>query len=978
MPFDQPTLWMRAGYVMEVARLTHTPDVGAPVVDTAGLRLLRPTDVLTPPEVMSVFHVTSLGPEFAGGPDRFDVSFHGNPYIWYPLFAGGRQVRIPIAFGGGPVEDPPAIVKLQADPPLVFFAKNPTLYPLSIGGVFKFFPEPEDCKGKGVHAEIDFSTLDPRDLEFYSLEYKEVMPLNAKGGLVLPKDAWLPDDLAQRPFMVEIRLRDREHTKPVTATVPFQIYSGTDLIVMFDRSRSMSLPNPATQAPKWAAARDAASLLAELYCGALSPLKTPGGLRLLDEQRIAFGHFDVHAQCPRTIIAPFRPASADKPMLAEEIGNSSSGGAALGDALVSAQQFFGEGAIRRRRHIVVLTDSTDIGAARPLAELGPDDVPRVKDDAERGVVLHHVVYGQPGEAQSADLSALSRAYGGSFQDSASDRDPLDPAGLHAMMLSVLSNVLPIERFDTRGLGRDCVPIESGARRAIFVAIGARDLTVAYGGKRVAAEQTRTTGAFTFVTVDNPAAGTWQVSAPKDAPVLVLLESALRMRCGVSAGTPGEAITVWAELAHGADPVRGADLRANVSRPGESLGELLTSFAQSGELIDACRAGQVDTHVREPGGPLLASARALLVVTPQRKDRMSLPPDGDDDAFALRDEPRAPQRTLLDALERNRDLPFQTQQQSLRLREVRPGRYEAQLPASDARHEGTYTFRLRALGRTADGYAFARDQRTSLALAPIPDARNSTAWIEPAGKAPRDRPQGWLATVQPRTREGKPLGPGLLRNLRIEYADRDAARHAPALRTRDNFDGTYSARFETAPDAKKLPALALRYRLAGEGTVASVPLHKGIAPGRRVRVILNELRVGHPLDRCLVPEPGKPGAKLLKLDVVAAINGNPNRATRTHVKAAWPAGQPGPAARCGLELSEVVFDGHVEPGAALDIGIGETDFDWMQLLDGDPRELRYRQVFRLIDHGQGTHAVPLFEQPDPRGSGWKVSLTVHVE
>ncbi|HMI93119.1 MAG TPA: hypothetical protein VK509_17230, partial [Polyangiales bacterium] len=552
---------------------------------------------------------------------------------------------------------------------------------------------------------------------------------------------------------------------------------------------------------------------------------------------------------------------------------------------------------------------------------------------------------------------------------------LDPGELHEMFLSVLADVLPIERFDTRGAR--CVPIEDGTRRAIFVAIDSRDISVSFGGKPVSDEHRRTTGAFTFVTVDQPAAGQWEVSGTRhDARVLVLLESALRMRCGVSLRAQGEAITVWAELAQGMAPVRNADLRASVYRPGESIGELLTSFAQSGELISACRARHIDPSVSEPGGALLTTARALLVVTPQRKDRFSLRPDGDDELGA-QDEPRAPQRVLLDAVERARDLPFQSQRQSLRLSEVRPGRYEAQLPASDAQHEGTYTFRVRALGCTPDGYAFARDQRTSIAIAPIPDAKNSAAWIEEAHKPAADGTRSWLATVQPRTRLDKPLGPGLIRNLRLEYADQDDGKRLHALRTHDNFDGTYSARFET-PAGAPAPALALRYRLAGAGTVATVPLRGRVTAGKRVRVILNELRIGEADDRCLLPDPAsKQGGKLLKFDVVAAINGNPNRAVRKHVKSALPAGQ---GARCGIELSEVVFDGHVEPGAALDLAIGETDFDWMKLLAGDPAELRYRQVFRVVDHAQGSHAVPLFAQPDQPGRRrpWKVWLTVLVE
>ena len=51
----------------------------------------------------------------------------------------------------------------------------------------------------------------------------------------------------------------------------------------------------------------------------------------------------------------------------------------------------------------------------------------------------------------------------------------------------------------------------------------------------------------------------------------------------------------------------------------------------------------------------------------------------------------------------------------------------------------------------------------------------------------------------------------------------------------------------------------------------------------------------------------------------------------------------------------------------------------QLFSGQPAELRYRQAFRLVEHAQGTHAVPLFEDPElPGRPPWKVWLTVQVD
>lgn len=899
MGFDRPTMWMRNGYATEPVIVRSERSRTGLRVEHAGMELLASGRAISAPprqSVASSFEVAVMAGA-PGTPLQLQVRFCGSPALWYASFALRHQLRVPVGCEGV-AEELSALVQLDADPPQMLWG-NPVLHPLSLDGRFGFFAD--------------------ADLEFHSLDLQQPLPLDANGGLALAQGARLPSELARRPFRVEIRARDeRSRERVVHGVVPFQLHAGTDLIAMFDRSRSMKQRDTSTQTTRWAAVREAASLLAEIYGGALSPLRTPAGGRLLDEQRIAFGHFDVRERCPRTIIAPLRAASGDKPRLAEEAG---SGGAALGDALITAQQFFGENACPRRRHIVVLTASMDAGQARPLGELGPASLPRSDDDPERGVIIHHVAYGRAGETPSADLCALSRAYGGEFHDSASEPDPLDPDALNAMFLSVLAGVLPIERIELRGSGP--VMLEDGTRRAIFVARNAADLRVSHGGRELPEAARRTTAAFTFVTVDQPEPGEWQVRVSSDAPVTVLLEAALRMRCGLSARGLGEPIGVWAELAHGIEPVRGAELQASAALPDESLGALLTAFAQSGTR----RAG-----------------------------------DGDHAGDAV---DAAAQRALLDVVERVRDRPFRTRRTALSWVEVRPGRYEAELPGADAQHEGTYGFRIRARGRTPDGHAFERAARAATVLAPIPDPQHTACWIEERERSLPHGPRSWLATFQPRTRLGTPLGPGLAHDLRVQVGDEQGER-SERLRAIDNLDGTYSVRCESG-NGGPCPALALHYRLAGVAeALAVIPLRHEGRGGRRVRVLLNALRIGDPRDRCLRRDPdASPDAgPRLELDAIVAINGNAGRALRKRVTKALPARFD---SRVEIELSEVLFDRQVEPGAALDITLGEPDFAWLAP--------RHHQVYRLHEHGPATRAVLLASTGEPH---WEVSLSVQVE
>src|SRR5262245_28646645 len=225
MGFDQPTMRMRKGYLTGPVFRSYGPPKPNRQLDPNGLQLLLPASAINPPptQLMANSFAITLQPiEDANAPYRWEVKFNGFAIAWYVPFMLRREVRIPIAFGGV-VEDPPAIIKLNADPPAVMWG-NPALYPLSSDGSFKLFPEAGDAKVRGV----DIAQFKKEDLEFFSLDFKKPLPLNDKGALELPKDARIPIDLAQRPFLVEVRVHERdckgERTgQVIKGQVPFQL-----------------------------------------------------------------------------------------------------------------------------------------------------------------------------------------------------------------------------------------------------------------------------------------------------------------------------------------------------------------------------------------------------------------------------------------------------------------------------------------------------------------------------------------------------------------------------------------------------------------------------------------------------------------------------------------------------------------------------------------------------------------------------------
>src|SRR5690606_18099843 len=90
-----------------------------------------------------------------------------------------------------------------------------------------------------------------------------------------------------------------------------------------------------------------------------------------------------------------------------------------------------------------------------------------------------------------------------------------------------------------------------------------------------------------------------------------------------------------------------------------------------------------------------------------------------------------QRALLDLFERERNLPFQFEKSAVELVEVTPGRYEAELSSAFTQAEGPRTFYVHGEGETRHGGHFARDQRVSTELPPIPDSARSRSSLASA-------------------------------------------------------------------------------------------------------------------------------------------------------------------------------------------------------------------------------------------------------
>lgn len=774
-------------------------------------------------------------------------------------------------------------------------------------------------------------------------------PSGAQGNLAFPAAGAAPADVTTQTLLMKVT-----HSSGAASLLPLDVHVPTDFIVLLDQSGSMGAVVSGSTS-KWDAAVAASDLFTKLYGDLIQKLTVPGGAAgggagntLAERNQVSIGRFTWDGTTVQVPLTGF-VTSNNQPTVGSF---SPGGGTPIGQALAASASHFTANKWRRR-HILLLTDGADNAGTPRLNTLSSTDLPTLADSVTAGCVVHVVSYALTGDTQVVALSSFAASHGGQYQDAAADG--LNPDHLKAMFLSILADVLPVNSTVVlpvpSTVPNPAIPVEEGIERAVFVATRANTsasplhlTTSGTGGAAVTDDLqagSSTPDQFCWTAVDGPAAGTWTAggTAPSGAAVYGLYDLALRMRCGVQAQGLGQPIKVWAELRYRGEPVSGADIRVGTRAPAESLGELLTNFAQQGGLGKAFQRGWLNRDVF-----------SSLVDKPR-------------DVKGSADT-RSIQRLLLEAAERTRNMDFSFAGWGTPLNEAAPGRYETSITATQS--ENAYNFYFRADGFSPDGHHFARDHRLSAVLAPEPNQENSDAALVSA--PPVGGKVSWTATVFPRTVVNKPVGPGLANSyLNFVYLDPADRKKLAPLVTRDHLDGSYSTTFVLAEHEKVPPFGLYGGPLAPEqpakGAVVVKPRHGKI---RRVKVTLNRIQVLNDHDGIFT------GRGELAFDAVVAPNANPHRAVRTRVP---EQGLLKLASGDARDLKVVLYEGFVEADAKLAVTIGGSEFDYFLFFQRREKLARYHRLLPL----KSGHLAPDDEPNDPESlSDWKVWYTVEVE
>ena len=773
--------------------------------------------------------------------------------------------------------------------------------------------------------------------------YTKTVTAGASGDLTFPNaaaDAAPPDASTQ-----SLLLKITDATTGKSSILPCNVYVPTDLIVLLDRSGSMGASVTASLT-KWSAAAEVSDLFSDLYGNLVPSVSTPNSsIATQNKARIGRFYWNGSAALDWTPGGGFANASATPHVPAD----APSGGTPIGQSLKTAASQF-TASKWRRRHVILLTDGMDNEGTPSLTSLSATDFPPLSDTSA-GVFLHVISYALSGETPVTSLSGLASAHGGRFYDAAPDTDPLASDNLRSMFLSVIGDLLPVDR-SAAGTGSTAtvsVPVEEGIERAFF-ALTRDSITLAVsttgtGGGTTSTSNPGSANGIAFASAENPEPGNWSASGiPSGARLHALYDLALRMRYGAEPRGVGRPIRVWVELSMWGEPVTGADVRVGTRQPIESLGEVLTTFVQKGGLIKAVRRGQL-------------SLDALMGAQQTRfADRTAA-------AAAAVVDTRSIQRQLLDAAEAGRNLGFQYAGSSVTLEEVSPGRYEATIAQTD--NENSYNLFFRADGFTAEGSAFARDARLSVVLAPTPSPEHSIASFV---KGPVvDKRVTWTVTVFPRTATNKPVGPGLAGSFLVfDYADPKDRTSLPPLAIVDHFDGTYSTTL-TIKESEQPPAVGLFGGRPAPGHPGhGVVVKPGAGKARRVRVKLDKILVLDDKDGIFT------GRGEVAFASVVAPNGNPHRSVRTRFPTK---GTVKVTSGQVLDLNAIIYEGLVEPGASLSVTIGGAEFDYLLFFTRKEQFARYHRTVPL----RSAKYAPGDEPKDPESlRDWRVWYTVEVE
>ena len=370
------------------------------------------------------------------------------------------------------------------------------------------------------------------------------------------------------------------------------IHVCSDTIVLIDRSARM-LESAGSGGSRWSAAVRAANLFVQLNALAVPDLVT-ANVDLPVPNRLTFGTFYTDREAVVTL-GELEPGSHAQCFAVGEQPETYYG-SALTEALERAACAL-PSAAWRKRHIVVVTAGLDEADSETFDRCVAH-IPTPKSDPEKGVHVHVIVVGRPGETEDSRLWRLARSHSGRYFNLAGSSDGQGESALVTPFLNVLQDLLPVQVMS--GANERALMIEDGVDHVLFAGRAAAgccdELFLENAGVTTRPRRTSCDAGLTFSDTYLAVAGTWRI--PRDRrprPLFALAECRLDFRCRAVVNSCTQVARLEATLRYRGDPVSGASVRAVAFSQPAALGAEMTRFAREGGLAEDVAAAHLRRH-----------------------------------------------------------------------------------------------------------------------------------------------------------------------------------------------------------------------------------------------------------------------------------------------------------------------------------------------------------------------------------------------
>lgn len=262
--------------------------------------------------------------------------------------------------------------------------------------------------------------------------------------------------------------------------------------------------------------------------------------------------------------------------------------------------------------------------------------------------------------------------------------------------------------------------------------------------------------YAAVEKENPIAGAWELkgaASPDKVYFLVDLRVMAKFLVEQKPYGAGETILLQVRLNDRAEPILDAEVAVEVAKPGEGLGNLLSTIQEDCSIGFSAGLQSIQYRFNPQAG------KFRLPVTVRGAQSLTGDPLIGRHALGVYHM----ERCKMDGLGRQ-TLPGKLYDDGSH-GDPRAGDGIYSLAFGHTDKEGSYQFRFHVRGATTDGMRFARTRTLSQYLRINPDRQNSPIVFEPADPT-QDRQTG-IISILPRDRLGNYLGPGFYHRIKFK-------------------------------------------------------------------------------------------------------------------------------------------------------------------------------------------------------------------